>query len=119
MTDVEILERAENYVGIHYVNGVEDPYINPCLLKAINRAITALREQEEQDNSKPLTLDELREMDGEPVWIEGCCISSTRRNEWALVFEAGGFCRTSNGNIAIFSLYGTGWLAYRHKPEEV
>ena len=44
----KILERAEGYVGIHYINGVEDPYINPCLLKAIDLAISSLRDQEER-----------------------------------------------------------------------
>ena len=43
---IKALERAEGYIGIHYVNGVEDPYINPCLLKAIDFAVAALREQE-------------------------------------------------------------------------
>jgi len=50
MTDVEILEQASRYVGIRYVNGVEDPYINPCLLKAIDTAITALRAQQEHEH---------------------------------------------------------------------
>lgn len=68
MTDIEILERANNFVGIHYINGVEDPYISPCLIKAIKNGIAALREQEERNNPKPLTLDELRTMAGEPVW---------------------------------------------------
>ena len=45
---IKILERAEGYVGIHYINGVEDPYINPCLLKAIDFAVAAIREQEER-----------------------------------------------------------------------
>ena len=45
---IKILERAEGYVGIHYINGVEDPYINPCLLKAIDLAISSLRDQEER-----------------------------------------------------------------------
>lgn len=94
-------------------DALQAAYDEACLMGA-----AALRAQEERDNPKPLTIDELRQMDGEPVWIEGCCISATRKTEWALVFEAGGFCRTSNGNIAIFSLYGTGWLAYRHKPKE-
>ena len=31
-------------------------------------AISALRQQE-HDRDEPLTLDELRKMDGEPVWI--------------------------------------------------
>ena len=81
-------------------------------------AIAALREQEERENPKPLTMDELRQMDGEPVWIERCGSDSQDDKEWALVFDAGGFCRTSVGNIAFFALYGIGWLAYRSKPKE-
>lgn len=45
---IKVLERAEGYIGIHYINGVEDLYINPCLLKAIDFAISSLREQEER-----------------------------------------------------------------------
>ena len=45
---IKVLERAEGYIGIHYINGVEDPYINPCLLKAIDFAVAALREQDER-----------------------------------------------------------------------
>ena len=45
---IKALERAEGYIGIHYVNGVEDPYINPCLLKAIDFAVAALQEQEDR-----------------------------------------------------------------------
>ena len=45
---IKALERAEDYVGIHYVNGVEDPYISPYLLKAIDFAVAAIREQEQR-----------------------------------------------------------------------
>lgn len=45
---IKVLERAEGYAGIHYVNGVEYPYISKCLLKAIDFAVAALREQEER-----------------------------------------------------------------------
>ena len=31
-------------------------------------ALSAINEKQERENPKPLTLDELREMDGEPVW---------------------------------------------------
>ena len=48
MTDREILNRAINYVGIHYVNGVEDVYINPVLEKAIKAGAEALKEREER-----------------------------------------------------------------------
>lgn len=37
--------------------------------EALSMAVSALREQEERENPKPLTLDELKLMDGEPVWL--------------------------------------------------
>lgn len=37
------LERADGYVGIHYINGVEEAYINPHLREAVKVALTALR----------------------------------------------------------------------------
>lgn len=40
---IKALERIEQYVGIHYVNGVEDPYISPYLLEAVNVTLTLLR----------------------------------------------------------------------------
>lgn len=40
---IEVLERADDYVGIHYINGVENSYINPALKEAISFAIAALR----------------------------------------------------------------------------
>lgn len=67
----------------------------------------------------PLTLEELREMDGEPVWVVN---SPTKReegffDEWALVSV-----RRKNaesvGTIYHFENYGDHWLAYRRKPEE-
>lgn len=45
---IKVLERVEDYVGIHYINGVEGQYINPYPLIAIDFAIAALREQEER-----------------------------------------------------------------------
>ena len=66
----------------------------------------------------PLTLDELREMDGEPVWVEfqdgsgGCwgLVHITMFNH--IVFANGLFCRVGK------PYYGKTWLAYRQKPEE-
>lgn len=62
----------------------------------------------------PLTLEELREMDGEPVWI---CDPDGSDGMWALVDLEYELCRTAKGGIAIFDTYGKTWLAYRRKPE--
>ena len=79
-------------------------------------AISALRQQE-HDRNEPLTLDELRQMDGEPVYI----VENTEY--WAIVnsFDQAGVYLLSYGNpddYGYFGLYGKTWLAYRQKPEE-
>ncbi len=88
------------------------------LIDALDIADVALRTQQDRDNHEPLTLDELRQMDGEPVRIERLCSNSPENKEWALVFARGCFCRTSTNDIAFFALYGQTWLAYKSKPKE-
>lgn len=66
----------------------------------------------------PLTLEELREMDGEPVFIVRMGSDSPEDNAWALVNRENCLCKTSDGRIAFFELYGKTWLAYRRRPEE-
>ena len=71
----------------------------------------------------PLTLDELREMDGEPVWM-----STRRLSEWCIVHSfhsddviGGGIIvtrRTAEKRTYSYADYGKTWLAYRRKPEE-
>lgn len=61
----------------------------------------------------PLTLDELRKMDGEPVWAYDLTLKSL--SGWGLVCE-----HVVEGKSRIYSFlsYGDKWLAYRRKPEE-
>lgn len=60
----------------------------------------------------PLTLEELREMDGEPVWID----------DWFEDFHGWELSETASdyfeGDSRTVEAYGTRWLAYRRKPEE-
>lgn len=65
----------------------------------------------------PLTPEELREMDGEPVWV--CHPLDKRSGAWALVDIKFDMCRVAGGGIAVFENCGKIWLAYRRKPEEV
>ena len=70
----------------------------------------------------PLTLEELREMDGEPVW----CINGNG-GQWGLVHvfsaeeETYVECVTKTGFTMDNMTYGAmgiyAWLAYRRKPE--
>lgn len=85
-------------------------------IKALDVAINALSNR---PTGEPMTLEQLREMDGQPVWIERIGSDSPEDKEWALVFCKEKFCRTSRGNIALFGCYGIGWLAYAYQPAHI
>lgn len=65
-------------------------------------------------SNAPLTLAELREMDGEPVWV----ISPDYVFEpcWMLVMLRHDFVM-ANWQFCDFREYGKTWLAFRRKPE--
>lgn len=71
--------------------------------------------------NNPLTLDELRDMDGAPVY---CRSLLTGKEGWAIckVAECGGewYLAFSGGEQAYGDkdTIGKNWLAYRRKPEE-
>lgn len=62
--------------------------------------------------NEPLTLEELREMDDEPVWC--CPKNDSAKGSWMIVGPNG--CENIT-SFAIYDDYGTGWLAYRRPPE--
>lgn len=63
----------------------------------------------------PLTLEEIREMDGEPVWIAKMDGSG---GAWMLVDAEYELCREAHGEMAVFENCGKTWFAYRRRPEE-
>ena len=88
------------------------------LREALDMAISALRQQETVTNrNEPLTLDELRQMDGEPVY----CVEITGREEW-LFRRDGGFAdmygEFTSDDFMSWDNYGKLWWCYRQKPEE-
>ena len=89
--------------------------------EALDLAISALRQQEAVTNrnglNEPLTMDELRQMDGKPVY----CVEITGREEW-LFRRDGGFAdmyrEFTSDDFMAFDNYGKLWWCYRQKPEE-
>lgn len=69
-----------------------------------------------RSENNPLTLDDLLDLDGQPVWV----ISPSGKNEpcWMLVDVEYELCREAHGGLAIFDTYGKNWIAYRNKMEE-
>lgn len=81
-------------------------------------AISALRQQERfGEANKALTMDDLRKMDGEPVY----CVEITGREEW-LFRRDGGFAdmygEFTSDDFMSWDNYGKLWWCYRQKPEE-
>ena len=94
---------------------------DPEMAEAHRVAISAIRQQYHfRDVTKkagPLTLDELRQMDGEPVY----CVEITGRQEW-LFRRDGGFVdmygEFTSDDFMVWDNYGKLWWCYRQKPEE-
>ena len=82
-------------------------------------AVKALEDVPDKDVGKnePLTMDELRKMDGEPVY----CAEITGREEW-LFHRDGGFAdmygEFTSDDFMVWDNYGKLWWCYRQKPEE-
>ena len=69
--------------------------------------------------NEPLTLEQLREMDGEPVWIVDIGGRNWYGPGWAIVDRENNLVRTvKNWNPVFFEKYGERWLAYRRPKEE-
>ena len=96
-----------------------EPYLdNECYTEkhkqAVKLAIDALREQEDRVPAKPLTLEELRLMNGAPVWVHNLKDGMTF---WALAYEDCVWHRWRWGCLK-YAECGKTWIAYRHKQEE-
>lgn len=81
--------------------------------------------RQEQERNASLTLDELREMDGEPVWCDELkcygIIKVDTIGRWANVPFLIGMWRSSNCGSSVnfeYDIESRELTLYRHKPEE-
>lgn len=90
-------------------------------------ALTSLREKLERDNPQSLTLDELRERDGKPVWVQN--VKHPERSRWELMVNAVysfvnqeySFQTCWPQKLVCYRRgkdYGKTWLAYDYQPKE-
>ena len=71
-----------------------------------------------KEENEPLTLEQLREMDGEPVWIVDVGPHKWYGPGWAIVDRDNCLVRTAkNWNPVFFERYGERLIAYRCPPE--
>ena len=66
MTIEEAIKRIKNHMEVHRIG--QYPHIN--IGEAFAMAIDALQEKAEREDPAPLTIEELQQMHGEPVWME-------------------------------------------------
>lgn len=64
--------------------------------------------------TEPLTLEQLREMDGNPVWVENK--SNPYLNGWGIMLE--NICSAYHGIFDVEE-YGKTWLAYAYPPVHI
>ena len=84
-------------------------------LEALDMAVKALEDVPDKDAGKndPLTLKELRQMDGEPIYIVYGDVAW-----WDIVsFSVQDWLYLAREEELRYSRYGE-WLAYRQKPED-
>lgn len=83
--------------------------------------ISKLREElkicRAQQENRPLTLDELRQMDGEPVWIQTIGLVGSV-NGYGIVGTRAAITQDFCTTALWYKDYGDTWLAYRSKPKE-
>jgi hypothetical protein len=96
---------------------------DPSFCETCNRIrVEAIREKQERDNPQPLTLEQVKERTGQPVWLEGSA------GQWLILLrswdlQAGWFKYNKFGDEMTYYLLisqiekGTVKL-YIHKPKE-
>lgn len=114
--------------AIEFFEGCKHHCGNP---EFIDMAISALREKQERENPKPLTLAQLRERGGKPVYI----VEHPEWGHWELSVDAEDYIEdrdpdfygmTCDGRKSYWcdsercktGLHQLGWLAYDYPPKE-
>ena len=112
MTIQEAVKRINKHMSIHHIG--QYPHI--YLAEAMQMALDALREKAEREDPRPLTLEELLNMSGEPVWM--VWPDRRIRSRWWIV-GSGEWIGMEFEDPIMTNRYGSVWVAYRHKPKEV
>lgn len=119
MSIEEIIARLEEMADDR-----EDKILPGCLgwdeIEPLREAIALLKTHPDNQPNEPLTLEELRGMAGQPVWIK----KGLEISEWAIVLGREDlFClhfAVLRGQMRLAPKeYGTVWFAYRRPPKEV
>ena len=104
MTKQEAIKQIKDHMHTHGIG----KYPHNATYEALDMAVTALREQEERENPKLLTIEDLKQLEGRFVWWDWCGEYSLCKKEYVV---------TSNGTFSFNFVVNNG-NAYRNKPKE-
>lgn len=101
---------VEAVIAAAQAEGVTDLYLMDKTF-----ILDAIREKLEREKPKPLTIEELRQVNGEPLWLTGF--------EWRVcygtaTFRGSEYLETGLSSSIPLDGYGQHWFAYRHKPRQ-
>lgn len=103
-----------------FVTGVYDVLSNDPTWKRADQIIQLFDNAPvvEESPNEPLTLEELREMDGEPVWCKECQCYGIVSVDVAGAWEGTPFFLSSrNGTVLNYNVVGRKLTLYHWKPE--
>ena len=104
----EAILRIKDHMEHHGIG----KYPHLKLKEALDMAIAALSQPNEA-----LTLEQLREMDGEPVWVVMVDEKFSGLNGWYLVHHGSAYLARIDDWELDDDKYGEDWFAYRRPPE--
>ncbi len=116
---LDIVEHMESFSVLYEPGGPMNQTTVGKLKEACRMAISILRARTDPPPNDPLTLEQLRERDGEPVWVEARVALKT---EWCIVkydhqMKRIRFWGADGGWYDSYD-YGGRIIAYRRRPEE-
>ena len=104
---IYILKKAIDYL-------LDEPIAKPVVV-ALKLAIYALEKEKERQNPEALTLKEVRNMYGQPLWVE-----HKNGGEWITVHWNSLGCISTAYNATLDEeTYGDEWKAYPYKPGSI
>lgn len=87
--------------------------------KIQDKLIELLKQENERKNPKPLTLEELKQMEGEPVWVH---TPYNKKGYWDMIVEFDDYYDImemyKSDYIEYEKIHTEELLFYRHKPKE-
>lgn len=113
----EACRQDEDAATIQYWVGYLDA------LRAVEKEIVALQSLQQTCNNvatgDPLTLEQLREMDGKPVWVKVLDTRFKEENQWAICNAEYQMVTLKDGFKLFFCGYELNWLAYAYNPAHI